>query len=254
MEHEAGQQAFEDGLDSLELGLEDDLVEQNKIGFFMITFLLELLKNNRQILYHLIFGDILIELHILYHDLDDLIFQIELDSLLIDDDDIENSELESFLAVDVLFFLYDFAKDMEGVDQVDGLLLLFRLELLDLLLDSCEYCVDQIEAESLGDFGHLGLEYFSDYVPDLPRLSLVAVDNQFDELVEKLFGEILIDNVGDEIESHVSCGGMGLVLECVIYPETAVKGVLKYLSIIVGQKQENLGHFQRFNLHHSLIA
>jgi hypothetical protein len=86
----------------------------------------------------------------------------------------------------------------------------------------------------------LGLKYFSDNVPDLSRLSWQSLDNQFDHLVEERLREKLINDIGDEIESHVPCGRMSFVVKCKIDPKTSVKRILKNLSIIVGQEQKNL--------------
>jgi hypothetical protein len=60
MEHQASQQAFENGFDGLELGLNDDLVEQDKVRLFVITLLLELFQDCRQVLDHFFFCGFLI--------------------------------------------------------------------------------------------------------------------------------------------------------------------------------------------------
>ena len=91
----------------------------------MVLFLLELLKDSRQVSVNFVSGDAIIQLHILDHDLNDFVLEIMFYSLVEDDHDIEDSRFEGFFSVNIILFLNYSTQNVNRIDQVNGLLLLF---------------------------------------------------------------------------------------------------------------------------------
>lgn len=73
-------------------------------------------------------------------------------------------------------------------------------------------------------------------------------------MCEEVLGEVLVDDVGDEVEGHVAGGGVLVVGEGELDPETAILWVLEHLAIVIGQEHEHPRQRQRLHLHHSLIT